>query len=382
MTVLVLLPNPHAGSEVVSYWKNRLTDSDRLHVVSFGSEAVDAIHGVEVRYLELDGARTRLWRPRLIRGIGWRLMRSGVHLWEQYLSEIWDEFLWNIRSYDPDLIDARALPNRRAIQKRLRNARWNVIVSPAGVPPLDAVNRAWRQYDPARKVSIVLPVYNGEAYLRQSIQSCLDQTHRNIELVIVDDCSTDRSGAIIDDYRQRDSRVVAVRNDVNRRLPGALNVGFAATTGDLLSWTSHDNYYAPNAIANLVEYLCTWPDIDFVYSAYRIVDPDGRLEPKIYYRAPPWRLAYENVVGPYFLYRRSVCESLGEYREDMEYSEDYDYWARTYKSHFKMMALPHPLYYYRHHSDSMTAQAAKMAEKPHSGDRVRREHFAVATSVR
>lgn len=383
MKVLVILPNPSAGLAAVGFWKDHLTDSDRLYVASFGSGADQKILDVGVHYLDLDGSGIEFWRPaRLLRSVGWRLVWSRLLLSRLYLSEIWPAFFWNLRSFDPDIIDARALPNPGVLRQKLKGTHWHVIASDRDLPSRDAVNRSWRRYDPGQKVSIVLPVYNGAAYLRQSIESCLNQTHRHIELVIVDDCSTDRSPAIIDEYARRDSRVVVIRNPRNRRLPGALNVGFAATTGDLLSWTSHDNYYAPTAIATLAEYLSTWPDIDLVYSAYRIVDAQGRLRQKVYYRAPPWRLSSDCVVGAYFLYGRPVYESLGEYREDMEYSEDYDYWARVYRSGFKMMRLPEPLYYYRRHADSMTARAHEMAEKPHSGDRVRRKHFAVAASSR
>src|SRR5262249_15595240 len=161
-----------------------------------------------------------------------------------------------------------------------------------------------------------------ERYLRQSIESCLQQTHRNIELVIVDDCSTDQSPLIIAECAGRDARIISIRNRHNMRLPDALNVGFAATTGELLTWTSHDNYYEPRALEVLVRYLCARGDVDLVYSAFRIIDANGEVKGNVNYLPPPWSLPFENVVRAYFLFRRSIYDEVGDYRADMEYAED------------------------------------------------------------
>ena len=76
-------------------------------------------------------------------------------------------------------------------------------------------------------ISIVLPVYNGEKYLRQSIESVLLQTYNNWELLIIDDGSTDTSASIANDYVIRDARVSYYKNPENIRLPKTLNRGFS-----------------------------------------------------------------------------------------------------------------------------------------------------------
>lgn len=83
-----------------------------------------------------------------------------------------------------------------------------------------------------KKVSIVLPVYNGEVYLRQAIESVLAQTYENWELIIVDDCSTDGSPAIMDEYAGWDARIKVVHNKENQKLPESLNIGFRQAEGD------------------------------------------------------------------------------------------------------------------------------------------------------
>jgi len=381
MNILVLLLNPASGREAVQFWRQRLTANDRLYLMSIGPGKAQEIGGVDVHFLQVDSNKSSGWRSRLIRDVGSRLIHYGAgRLWSVYLSNIWSEFIWNIRSFDPHIIDLRWMPNSDLLNGRLQDEHWQVVTSNANIPLRDNAVSRFRTYDANQKVSIVLPVYNGEDYVRQSIESCLEQTHRNIELIIVDDCSKDNSPSIIAEYARRDPRVITIRNSSNKRLPGALNVGFAATTGTLLTWTSHDNYYAPNAIEALVRYLCTWQDIDLVYSAYRVIDAAGRIQPEVNYLPPAWRLPFGNVVGAYFLYRRQVYERVGNYREDMEYVEDYEHWVRVYKTGFRLMRLHEPLYYYRRHSDSMTAQADKMTDRPHAGEKVHREHFQVGAS--
>jgi len=374
MNVLVVLPNPGTALEAVQSWQKKLTKNDRLYLISIEAGREKEVSGVDLHYLQVDSSRGTSWRPRLIRGLGRRLFSYGAGLWNFYLTSIWPEFIWNVRCFDPDVIDLRWVPGNEGLCRRLNHQQWRV-VGQRHVPKESGVEDSWRRYDPDQKVSIVLPVYNGEDYVRQSIESCIQQTHRNIELIIVDDCSTDSSPSIISEYARRDARIISIRNSKNKRLPGALNVGFAASTGELLTWTSHDNYYAPTALEALVRYLCTWRDVDLVYSAFLNIDSSGRIQPKVNYLPPPWRLRVENVVGAYFLYRRKVYETVGNYREDMEYVEDYEHWVRVYKRGFKLMRLHEPLYYYRRHSDSMSANADKMEDRPHAGDKVRREHF-------
>ena len=90
-------------------------------------------------------------------------------------------------------------------------------------------------------ISIVLPSYNGARYVCESIDSCLRQSYHNWELIIVDDASTDDTPSIIAEYVARDHRIRSIRNAVNRRLPGSLNIGFADASVQFLTWTSDDN---------------------------------------------------------------------------------------------------------------------------------------------
>lgn len=200
-------------------------------------------------------------------------------------------------------------------------------------------------------VSIVLPTYNGEKHLREAIDSCLGQTYRNIELVVVDDCSSDSTPEIVKSYS--DSRVRYIRHEVNRRLPEALNTGFRATTGDYLTWTSDDNYYAPDAIEKMLEF-CREHGCSFVYADMMdIYDDSDRVELR---KHPETFQPRERCgIGACFLFTREVYDKVGDHDPEAELVEDFDYWIRV-SEHFGVRHLPEAPYYYRNHSASLTAK--------------------------
>ena len=227
-------------------------------------------------------------------------------------------------------------------------------------------------------VSIILPVHNGARYLAESIESCLQQDYANLELVIVDDGSTDQTPAIIQGYEMQDRRVRSVRRHVNGGLPTALNSGFENAKGELLTWTSDDNYYAPDAIRELANVLATCPEVDLVYSDFYLIDSNGQVTQRVQVE-PPENLIYHNCMGASFLYRRCVYETLGKYNPDFALSEDYEFWVRAYKQ-FKLMRLQKPLYYYRQHPESLAGKndIFKRTKVVH---RVQLAHFAEDTTL-
>ena len=206
---------------------------------------------------------------------------------------------------------------------------------------------------PAPLVSIVLPVHNGEQYVAESIQSCLDQTLLDWELVIVDDASTDLTPEIIGSFVATDSRIQCVRHQTNRRLPAALNTGFAEARGSYLTWTSDDNRYRPEALAEMVKILQTDGSVDFVYADYDVIDADGHFVRSVTATPPGGFIEGYNAV-PCFLYRRSLYEELGGYAEDLALAEDYEYWLRIFASRRLMYPLHINLYEYRRHARSLT----------------------------
>lgn len=226
-------------------------------------------------------------------------------------------------------------------------------------------------------VSIVLPVHNGWRFFEASIRSCLEQTWPSLELVIVDDGSTERRTETIIGNLD-DERVRVVRLAENAGLPRALNAGFREARGDLLTWTSDDNLYRPEAIrtmANVIEQT----GADFVYARATTIDDEGRIVGAISPR-PAWYLALENGVGACFLYTRRAMQEVGDYDPDMFLTEDYDYWVRVSKR-FRMVRIDEDLYLYRRHGETLSQKHGRRRVEEMI-EKVRHAHFSRAEILR
>ncbi len=207
------------------------------------------------------------------------------------------------------------------------------------------------------KISIVLPVYNGEAYLRDSIESVLNQTFSDFELIIVDDCSTDNTQEIIQKYIISDFRVIALRNEINLKLPESLNRGFSQASGIYWTWTSCDNRYLSNALEKLVEAIESDEKIGLVYASMRIITETNEISGFIEAGSSK-DLIFRNVVGACFLYRSSIAKKIGSYNKDLFLCEDYEYWLRIARVSM-IQPIENCLYQYRRHSKSLSANYEK-----------------------
>ncbi len=207
-------------------------------------------------------------------------------------------------------------------------------------------------------VSIVLPVYNGEKFLADSIESCIGQTFTNWELLIIDDGSTDRSAQIAKEYEQKDERIHYYKNEENMMLPRALNRGFSLAKGDYLTWTSDDNYYRPEALEKMVAKL-NEGNAEFVFTAFSYIDEGGKETRVHRIDEDPFHLIWKyNIVGACFLYTRRVLETIGGYEHELFLCEDYDYWLRIFAK-YPVAYLDENLYAYRMHSGTLTSTRLK-----------------------
>lgn len=204
-------------------------------------------------------------------------------------------------------------------------------------------------------VSIILPTYNGKDFLSKSIESCLNQTYQNIELIIVNDCSTDTTEQIIDSYT--DSRIKYIKNETNERLPKSLNIGFKNASGDYLTWTSDDNFFDVNAVEKMVSALES-QKVDLVCAPYFTIDNHDVITGERPVEKQS-EVLIDNVVKACFLYKMEVHQKLHGYNPALFLVEDYDFWIRATFENFKFYQLSEKLYYYRFHKNSLTETRRK-----------------------
>jgi len=204
-------------------------------------------------------------------------------------------------------------------------------------------------------VSIILPTYNGEQYLAETIESCIQQSYEQWELWIVYDQSVDNTIEIIQKYVEQDDRIHACANERGNRLPGALNSGFEHASGDYFTWISDDNLFHINALATFVDLLQNNQTVDFFYSDYQLIDHNG-TEIDSYTVSTPDQFVQGKHYLQSFIYRRKVWDIVGLYAEGLFLAEDFDYWLRIYASGCKMMQVHETLYSYRRHQNSLSDQ--------------------------
>lgn len=205
-------------------------------------------------------------------------------------------------------------------------------------------------------VSIVLPTYNGEKYIKEAINAIINQTYKNWELIVVNDCSTDSTLKIVNEYTKKDTRIRVISNETNKKVPASLNIGFNEAKGEYYTWTSDDNYYYPNAIEKMINFLENNQEYGMVYTSCDILSINKKTN-KITANKPPKLESFleGNIFGACFLYRKNVAKSIGKYSEKWHLADDYDYFLRI-ALRYKIANLNEVLYAYRKHPNALTAK--------------------------
>jgi glycosyltransferase involved in cell wall biosynthesis len=127
------------------------------------------------------------------------------------------------------------------------------------------------------RVSIGLPVFNGEQFLEAALDSLLQQTYPDFELIISDNASTDRTEAIARAYAAKDQRVFYFRNEENLGAARNYNRVFELSCGEYFKWAAADDLCAPDFLRRCVEILDRYPDVVVCYPQTQIIDGDGRI---------------------------------------------------------------------------------------------------------
>lgn len=212
-------------------------------------------------------------------------------------------------------------------------------------------------------ISIVLPTYNGEKYLRESLDSILAQSYTNWELIIVNDASSDSTLEIAKEYANKDKRISVISNQSNQKLPKSLNIGFANAKGAYLTWSSDDNLYKPKALEKMLNALKSNPDSSMAHCDMDLIDEDGKVMHEIIVDCSPRTLLeVNNTIGSCFLYTKAIADKIGGYDDKQFLVEDYDYWLRI-ALNGKIITLHENLYAHRSHKDSLTTTKFHKVQK-------------------
>lgn len=231
-------------------------------------------------------------------------------------------------------------------------------------------------------VSIIIPVFNGEAYLRECLDSILAQTYPRIEVIVMDDASTDSTPSIVSSYGER---VTCHRQVENRGIYGNMNDGIARARGELIAFYHADDVYEPTIVEREVAAFQRFPQVGAVFCLDSFIDaaglPLGRLSlPAMVRGGHP--LEYKLILNALLTYKNrflrcpscmipaAVYREVGVYRDtEFRNTSDLEMWLRVTRR-YPLLILEEPLFRYRHHQHSSARRYHRLRTVPENYFRI------------
>jgi glycosyltransferase involved in cell wall biosynthesis len=202
------------------------------------------------------------------------------------------------------------------------------------------------------KISIIIPVYNGEKYLAECIESCINQTFNDYEIIVINDGSTDDTVNIATSYKN-----IKVISKNNGGTGSALNLGIDNMSGDWFKWVSADDVLLPNALEILNKHAVS--ESTLYYTNYNVINEKSEITSTFldkqydHQGANMFNNFYGN--GSTSLISKYAFNCVGKFAT-LPYNEDYEFWLRwTIQNGLKMQYIPHVTLNYRVHSTSLTS---------------------------
>ena len=198
------------------------------------------------------------------------------------------------------------------------------------------------------KVSVILPTYNGAPTLRRAVDGALRQTGCELDIVVIDDGSTDETSSVLEQYRSQ----VRVIRQANGGVASARNAGIEAAQGDFLAFLDSDDEWLPGKLEKQLALFVEEPELDVVYCGAMYVTTEGRQCPvtPVYLRGPAVlsRFGFGNFVTTSSVVARSACfqNRAMRFPNDLRLGEDYAMWLRLASCGFRFAPVPETLVRY------------------------------------
>ena len=221
-----------------------------------------------------------------------------------------------------------------------------------------------------RRVSVIVPCFNHSQFLVESVEGILRQSYRDLELIIIDDCSSDKSWEIISSLASCDPRIRPIRHERNQGVSSSRNDGLRAAIGAFIGFCDADDVWEDEKLKFQVDLLESNPDYDIAYCDSVIIDQNGsptrqRFSDLFPPPKPPsgWlfaELVERNFINTQSVIARKEClHRTGHFDEDLKVLEDWWYWIRLSRHH-RFLYSQEPLAKYRMHPRS-----TNLVEKPY-----------------
>jgi glycosyltransferase involved in cell wall biosynthesis len=213
-------------------------------------------------------------------------------------------------------------------------------------------------------ISVVMTVFNGERFVRQTIESTIKQTMPSLELIAVDDGSTDSTPSILAEYARKDPRIVVVRQK-NRGVPAAINEGIRHAKYDLIARVDSDDVMLPHRLERQLWFIDRHPEAAVVCSNCYFIDATGRRIGQSSCVVDVERGRRERRPGLFLeithstvLMRKDALLAVGGYPEDLFYGDDRNLWGRFVTNGYTIKCQNEFLVDFRLHGSSLTMSRA------------------------
>ncbi len=177
------------------------------------------------------------------------------------------------------------------------------------------------------KVTVLMPAYNAEKYIKTAIESILNQTYKDFEFIIVNDCSTDKTLKIIEDYAKKDKRIKVISNTENQKIAKTLNIGLKEAQGEYIARMDADDWSYPDRIEKQVDFMEKNPEVVLSSGNMEICDAELNRRNTSNYPCSDEDirkvfLQYNPTVSPAMIWRSKISEEVGGFSPNTM-SEDY-----------------------------------------------------------
>ncbi|MEO9176840.1 MAG: glycosyltransferase, partial [Gaiellales bacterium] len=220
---------------------------------------------------------------------------------------------------------------------------------------------------PGPRVTFAIATWNGERFLREAVESCLTQTYADLEVLVVDDGSTDGTAALLDELAC--ARLRVLRHPSNLGIAAAYDTIVREARGELIARLGHDDIALPDRIARQVAIFDRFPDTGVVHGDAVTIDESGRTIGSWRSDEYPRRTLIDllvrrlnNLVDPSTMIHRRVYEAVGGYDPAFPMCNDFDLWLRAARM-FRFRHVEHgPLILYRRHGSNTSDESHRAQE--------------------
>lgn len=233
------------------------------------------------------------------------------------------------------------------------------------------------------KVSVFIPCYNAERYIEETLLSILNQTYRDFQVIVIDDGSTDKSAKIVEEYREKDSRIKLLYNKENKGIAYTRNRGIQECDTEFIAIMDADDIAPLDRLEKEVSYLEKYKNIGAVGGQYILIDEKGNIMKTVsnYAKTPleiKALLFLKNIISnSSVMYRRNVVlENHLKYLDGYYGLEDYRFWVE-FANVAQIVNLPDILLYYRVVNTGLSKSAVnqKLEERNECFDQIHRYAF-------